>query len=151
MPVIVRLIFAKVKTQKWMFLLKAIAIAICSVFFFGNNFVIFQQFISHKSYYASKLNYENELLLPNIVLCNSSAFKNQKVPTLDLGHYLSNTLQLSDALLSITSGYAGSHASSGVEKTLWNATYNSEHIQIKPVLTYYRGRCFMIKYKQMVG
>lgn len=150
MQLIGQIILGKVKTQKWILLLKAIAVAICSVFFFGNNFVIFQQFISHKSYYASKLDFRDRLLLPNIVVCNSSAFKTPKVPTLDLDHYLKNTFQLSDSLLAITSGYAGGSGSPTLEETIWNSSYISESIDIQPILTYYRGRCFMIQYKHMV-
>ena len=151
MPVI-EINFSKlIKEKKWNYLLKAITVFICTFFFFGNNFFIFEQFISHKTYYASKLKYEDKLLLPDIVICNASAYRNPKVSTLDSEHFLNNTLDFTENVLSITSGYAGNSGSSSIEKILWNSTYTSIDIQIKQILSFYRGKCFMISYDQKVS
>ena len=138
------------KGQKWNYLLKIFTIFVCSVFFFGNNFLIFKQFVSHKTYYASKLNYADKLMLPNIAICNSSAFKNPKVSTLDLDDFLNNTLQFSESIVSITHGFAGNYEPSNIQKVLWNSTYRSKLFDIKPILSFYRGKCYIMSYKEEV-
>ena len=136
--------------EKWSTLLKSIAAVTCLACFFANNFVIFKQFASHKTVTGSHYKLDKELLLPVIIICNGSGFKNPKVSTVDLDDYLNNTFELSDVLISIISGEGVGVMSPSDDEHLYNSTYKDNLIHIDSFLTYYRGRCYSVEYKKPV-
>ena len=145
--------FEYIKLNKLGIVVKALATTTCLVLFFTNNLVIFNQFASHKAIIASNARYDDKLLFPAILLCSSSAFKNSKVPTMDLKYYLANTFILSDALLSISikSGGEGVELDEQIDtEIVYNSSYTSELIQIERLSTLWRGSCYRIEYKKQV-
>ena len=132
-------------------LIKTIVAVACLACFFANNFVLFKQFASNKQVTVSNYKPQERLILPVIVICNGSAYKNQKVSTVDLEVYLNNTFKLSDAVVSITSGEGiGVLSISDNEKALYNSTYKDKLIHIDSFFTYYRGHCYSVEYKKPV-
>ena len=137
--------------EKWSYLIKTIAAVTCLACFFANNFVLFKQFASHKTVTASSYINQKKLLLPVIIICNGSAFKNPKVSTVDLDDYLNNTFKITDALVSITSGEgSGVLSPSDDQRSLYNSTYKDKNIHIDQFFTYYRGHCYSVEYKTPV-
>ena len=147
--------FEYIKLNKLGIVVKALATTTCLILFFTNNLVIFNQFASHKAIIASNLRYDDKLLFPAILLCNTSAFKNSKVPKMDLKYYFANTLILSDALISISIKSVGEgielEEKTDEEKIIYNSSYTSELIQIDRLSTLYRGSCYKIEYKKQVS
>ena len=88
---------------------------------------------------ADNIRYEEKLLFPLIVLCNTSAFKNSEVPTMDLEYYNNITFKLSDALISIESNgeEGGLDQKSGMPEIVYNSSYTSEFIHIERFNAYY--------------
>ena len=147
--------FEYIKLNKLGIVVKALATTTCLILFFTNNLVIFNQFASHKAIIASNLRYDDKLLFPAILLCNTSAFKNSKVSKMDLKYYFANTLILSDALLSISIKSVGEgielEEKTDAEKIIYNSSYTSELLQIDRLSTLYRGSCYKIEYKKQVS
>ena len=144
-------LWEKIGMEKCSCLIKTIAVITCLALFFVNNFVIFQQFASRKSVTAMNYKYQPTLLLPVIIICNGSAYKNPRMSSVDLEYYLNNTFKLFDALDSITSGEeGGSSGQPDEELVLYNSTYKSKFIHIDSIFTYYRGHCYSVKYRNKV-
>ena len=129
------------------FILKSLVVIICLGLFFANSYAIFTKFTSKNTIIASNTIHESRLLLPAIVLCNGSGYKNPQLSNVDYKEYINNTVELSDLLIAVYSYYGNSHQNPSI---LYNLTYKSQEINVDPILTYIRGRCYKFTYARQV-
>ena len=127
--------------------MKSLVLIICLGLFFANSYAIFTKFASKNTIIASNTIHESKLLLPAIVLCNASGYKNPELSNVDFKEYINNTVELSDILIAVYSYYGNSYQNPSI---LYNLTYKSQEINVNPVLTYIRGRCYKFTYSRQV-
>ena len=128
-------------------IIKAIAALICLVLFFINNYVLLKQFAADQTVTTTNIKWLETELMPSIIICSSTAYKNPRVTSIDMDSYINNTFKLSEALISIDLGSEDNElGSSWNDKVLWNLTYISSDVTLDPVYTYYRGTCYKFKY-----
>ena len=133
--------------SKWDIFVKVVATIICLILFFANSFFIFKQVISGKTIILSDFNSEEErILFPLIVICNYSAYKNSKFETLSLDEYRRNTLDIEDVLEEVYLGFSDSDNISYLNIS----TNRSENLRIRPISTYFRGRCYGYQFRKKV-
>ena len=142
----------QLKMEKWGYMIKTFVAAVCLGLFFANNFVLIKEFASQRTIVATNYVERDLLHLPSITVCNASAYKKSRVPTVDLEYYLNNTFQLSNSLISIVSGSSGGAVgTSDEDEILYNLTYKAPYIHIKSLYSYYRGHCYQIMYTRRVS
>ena len=133
--------------DKCNWIIKSLVAFICLVLFFVNNYVLFMQFAERQTVTTTKIVYTKTETLPNIIICSSTSFKNPQMSSIDMKSYLNNTFKLEDSLISIDLGNEDHEiGSSNGDAVLFNSTYISKDVYLEPILTYYRGTCYMFKY-----
>ena len=135
------------RRDKFTFILKSLVIIVCLGLFFANSYAIFTKFASKNTIIASNTVHESRLLLPAIVLCNARGYKNPELSNVDFKEYINNTVELSDILISVSSHYGNSYESPSIQ---YNITYKSQELNVDPILTYFRGRCYKFTYSRQV-
>ena len=134
--------------DKSTWIIKSLAALICLILFVINNYVLFLQFAERQTVASTNVEWRPTEIFPNIIICNSSAFKNNRMSSIDMKSYLNNTFELSEALISIDLGNEDNEiGSSNHDATLWNSTYISNDVILDSVTTYYRAHCYKFKYK----
>ena len=135
------------RRDKFTFIFKSLVVIICLGLFFANSYAIFTKFASKNTIIASNTIHEPRLLLPAIVLCNASGYKNPELSNVDFKGYISNTIELSDILIAVYLYHGNSYQYPSI---LYNVTYKSQEINVDPILTYIRGRCYKFTYARQV-
>ena len=134
--------------DKTTWVIKSIAALICLILFVINNYVLFLQFAERQTVASTNVEWKPTEMFPNIIICNSSAYKNYRMSSIDMKSYLNNTFEISEALISIDLGNENNEiGSSDHDATLWNSSYISNDVILDSVITYYRGHCYKFKYK----
>ena len=118
---------------------KSVIYSVCLVLFFGSSWATFQNFSSNIKIRSTKVvpSPGDVLESPTLVVCNSSAYKENKVPT-TLAGYKNNTMNLRDFLVN---AYTVTNTKAGV------LSYKPSLITdtIKEITTMFYGTCIMIE------
>ena len=136
------------RKDKSTFILKSLVVIICWGLFFANTYPIFIKYASKNTIIASNTIHESRLLLPAIVLCNASGYKNPELSNSDIKEYINNTVELSDILIAIATYNDDPYG--GPSTIHYNLTYQSPEINVDPILTNFRGRCYKFTYTRKV-
>ena len=123
---------------------KTLSLCICLVAFVVTNWKVFENFREDRNVISTRIEFSrgNELQLPTLLICNASAFKEPVLYT-DPDQYRDNTLSLDEVMVDAF-----------VLKNLSNGILKQHPISIKnhfkPIVTLFRGMCYIIDNKMRV-
>ena len=126
-------------------ILKCATSILCMIGFVANSFMIFKQFIEHKTVTTQDIQQNMYLFLPSMTICSLSGFKDKmdEYDDLELENYFKKTLALEEILVGVTDTFGNTTVLQELYEnpTLWKIT-----------TTYspFKGRCHTIKYNQEV-
>ena len=112
--------------------LKVLTVLVCLFLFVLNTWNIFEDFISGSTVETSSLHHppSDKLQLPNIVLCNYSAYKNTSTYG-SVEQYLENTLNPWAYILGVWPN---------------NTNKSNKNWKFQPIYTVFSGHCLAIKH-----
>ena len=118
---------------------KSVIYSVCLVLFFASSWATFLNFSSNVKIKSTKVveSPGDVLDSPTIVVCNSSAYKQPKVPT-TLAEYKNNTMSLSEFLVD---AYFVKNAAEGVLSFRPSVITET----VKEITTMFHGTCIMIE------
>ena len=125
--------------------LKYAATILCMIGFVANSFMIFKQFIEHKTITSQDVQKNAYLFLPSVTICGLSGFKDKmdEYDDLELDNYHQKTLDLEEILIGIT--YPHGHSI-----ILQEMYKNAMLWKITTTYSPFKGRCHTINYGQEV-
>ena len=113
--------------------LKLITFIACAIGFLEISWHLLMDFLSGSTIVSSnyiKMNPNETLLSPSILICNQTGFKSSQIST-NLEDYLNNTIEYGDLF---------------VDFGFMNQNYVPRTIdKIRPIYTPYKGRCFVFE------
>ena len=126
-------------------ILKCVTAILCMFGFVANSFMIFKQFIDHKTITSQDVQKNAHLFLPSVTVCGLSGFKDKmdQYDDLELDNYLQKTLDLEEILSAVTDPL---DHTTFLQELYENATL----WKITTTYSPYKGRCHTINYNQEV-
>ena len=127
------------------FIFKCASAILCMIGFVANSFMIFKQFIEHKTVTSQDIQQNMYLFLPSMTICSLSGFKDKMdgYDDIELENYLQNTLALDEILVDVTDTFENT-------SVLQEMYENSTLWKITTTYSPFKGRCHTIKYNQEV-